>query len=357
MRQLNVTYDHIRDAQDRIRGFVDQTPLHQSPKLAAVTGAKSIWFKEENFQRTGAFKIRGVMNRMLLMTPEERRRGVVTASCGNHGLAITHVAKMLGIRACVVVPEYTISEKRVGILRNGGDLLEYGTTYDEAEAQAQKLARENDWYLIHGSEDPAIIAGHGTIGLEMLEGEENPGIDTLVVPAGGGALISGLSITAKAIQKDIQLIGVQSVASPPWYYSFRAGEIIPVTYEASLAEGLSGGIGPGCFEIVSRLVDDMVLVEEPDIAMAMAWLYEEHNLKIEGSAAVGVAALLTGCIDVKEKNVATILTGGNVDVAKFEEIFGMFGKMELVLPAVKGCTSDWMVRQKNSQKVTNMSPM
>ncbi|MXQ53923.1 threonine ammonia-lyase [Shimazuella alba] len=315
MHPLDVTYDHIREAKERIREFVNQ-----SSKLAAVTGAKSIWFKEENFQRTGAFKIRGVMSRMLLMTPEERQKGVVTASCGNHGLAVTYVAKLLGIPSWVVVPAYTISEKRVGILRNGGELLEHGTTYDEAEVQAQKLARENDWYLIHESEDPAIIAGHGTIGLEMLEGEENLSIDILIVPAGGGALLSGLSIAAKSIKKDIRIIGVQSVASPPWYYSLHAGEIVSVTYEESFGGRTQRRYRPKMFRYRE-------FVEEPHISMAMAWLYEEHNLNIEGSAAVGVAALLAGCIDVKEKNVATILSGRNVDAVKFEEIITKFGKL------------------------------
>lgn len=317
---LNVTYVDIREAQKRIDQYVNQTPLEKSPKLAAVSGARNIWFKEENHQRTGAFKFRGVLNRMLLMTKEEREKGVITASSGNHGLAVTYVAKKLGIPAQVVVPDYTIQKKRQAILDNGAELLEYGSTYDEAEAQAEFLAHHKGWIDIHGSEDAAVIAGHGTIGLEMLEGEENSQIDTLIVPAGGGGLLSGISTAAKAIRRGTRVIGVQSVASSPWYHSFYAGKMVKVTYEDSLAEGLSGGIGQGCFNIVHNLVDDIVLVQETDIAMAMAWLYKEHDLKIEGSAAVGAAALLAGYINVKDQNIGIVLTGGNVDEKVFEEL-------------------------------------
>jgi threonine dehydratase len=315
---LNVTYDDIRNAQKRIDQYVKKTPLERSPELAAVAGAKNIWFKQENHQMTSSFKIRGVLNRMLLLTEDEREKGVITASSGNHGLAVTFVAKKLGIPAQVVVPDYTIQKKRQAILNNGAKLLEYGSTYDDAETHAYLLARHNDWINIHGSEDAAVIAGHGTIGLEMLEG--NTQIDTLIIPAGGGGLLSGLSIVAKSIRKEIRVIGVQSIASSPWYHSFYSGRMVNVEYEDSLAEGLSGGIGQGCFNIVHNLVDDIVLVQESDIAKAMAWLYKEHHLKVEGSAAVGVAALLAGYISGNDQNIGIVLTGGNVDEKMFEEL-------------------------------------
>jgi threonine dehydratase len=277
--------------------------------------------KLESYQVTGAFKWRGVSNRMRLLTPEEREKGVITASSGNHGLAVTKMANMLGIPARVVVPHYTPQKKRQAIRDNGAELLEFGNTYDEAEDHVKRLAHRHNWVDIHGSEDEGIIAGHGTIGLEMLEGEENPGIDTIIVPVGGGGLLSGIATATKAIRNDIRVIGVQAVASPPWFYSLRAGKIItPDTYEDSLAEGLSGGFGRRCFEIVSDLVDDIVLVNEYDIATAMAWLYKEHSLKIEGSAAVGVAALLAGRINVEGRNVGLVLTGSNVAESEFEEI-------------------------------------
>lgn len=313
-----VRLQDIRAAAGRIYGFVKPTPLEQSLKLAEETGAFSVSLKLENCQRTGAFKIRGVSNRVLSTAEELRQKGVITASSGNHGLAVTYMANMLSIPALVVVPDYTPQKKRQAIRDNRAELLEYGSTYDEAEARAGLLAHHNGWVDIHGSEDPLIIAGHGTIALEMLEGE-NPGIDTLIVPVGGGGLLSGLATAAKAIRKDIRIIGVQSVASPPWYHSFR-GEIVEVTYKDSFAEGLSGGFGQGCFEIVRRFVDDIVLVEEDDIAAAMAWLYNEHNLKIEGSAAVGVAALLAGRVNVEGRNVGLVLTGGNVDEKEFKRI-------------------------------------
>lgn len=314
---LNVTLQDIIRAKSKIGAHISATPLLPSPALANKTEA-DVWLKVEALQTTGSFKLRGALHKLFSLSTTERERGVITASAGNHAQGIAYAAKQLGISALIVVPSTTPQTKKAGIHRHGAQLVEFGDTYDEAEEHAYALAEETGRTFVHAYEDEQLIAGQGTVGLELLQ--EKPDIDTLLVPAGGGGLICGVAVAAKAINPSIRVIGVQSHASPPWYYSFKEKKMAEVTYLDSLAEGLHGSIGEQNLELVLQVVDDFILVEESEIAQAMAWLAKEHHLMIEGSGAVGVAALLGGHVDVKGQQVAAILTGGNVDAEKLAKI-------------------------------------
>jgi threonine dehydratase len=198
-------------------------------------------------------------------------------------------------------------------------LVEHGDNYDEAEDYAYRLAKETGRTFVHAFEANEIIAGQGTVGLEALM--EEPDFDIILVPAGGGGLICGIAIAAKAINPAVKVIGIQTHASPPWYYSFRAGKLVDVEYSDSLADGLHGGITQGNLELAFKMVDDFILVEEEQVAHAMYWMAKEHHHMIEGSGAVGLAALLQGHLpDLKGKKVLTIVSGGNVDAGKLAKI-------------------------------------
>ncbi|BCU81306.1 threonine dehydratase [Polycladomyces abyssicola] len=322
---MEISVHDIFRARHHIEHFVDRTPLAPSVPLSNLIGAQ-VRFKLENYQRTGSFKPRGAINKMRMLSEEERKRGVIAASAGNHGLAVAYAAGLVGTSAQVVVPERTPKTKVAGIQRLGAELVFHGTNYDEAEEYAYRLAAENGRSFIHAYEDQHTIAGHGTIGLEILL--DWPEADVIVVPAGGGGLILGIAILAKSVRPDIRIIGVQSHASPPWYYSFRAGRMVEVTYRESLAEGLHGGIGQKIFPLVLHYVDDFVLVGEEEIAEAMCWMARQHHQRVEGSGAVGVAALRNGRIpDIAGKNVVCLISGGNVDD---ERLLGLLEAQERV---------------------------
>ncbi|GGE28726.1 threonine dehydratase [Marinithermofilum abyssi] len=315
---MQISVHDVFQARDRIKNFVIRTPLTLSGPLSEETGAK-VFLKLENHQRTGSFKPRGAVNKMESLSGEERDRGVIAASAGNHGLAVAYTARLTGTTALVVVPQNTPTTKVTGIRRLGAELVFHGNNYDESEAHAYRLSEEKGLTFIHAYEDPYTIAGHGTIGLEIML--DLPETDMIVVPAGGGGLILGIAILAKAVRPDIQIIGVQSHASPPWYYSFRAGRMMEVEYRESLAEGLHGGIGKAIFPLVLRYVDDFVLVEEEEIADAMCWMAREHHQMVEGSGAVGVAALRTGRIpNIAGKKVVCVVSGGNVDAERLARL-------------------------------------
>jgi threonine dehydratase len=272
----------------------------------------------EALQTTGSFKLRGAFTKLFSLTNEEREKGVITASAGNHAQGVAYASSHLHISALIVVPKTAPETKKAGIRRYGAELVEFGDNYDEAEAHAYELAKATGRTFVHAFEDNKIIAGQGTVGLEILL--EQPDFDTLVVPAGGGGLICGVAVAAKAINPAIRVIGVQSHASPPWYYSFKEKKLVDVTYEDSLADGLHGGITQGNLDLALQVVDDIVLVTEEEIAHAMYWLSKEHHYMVEGSGAIGVAALLHGYLDLAGQKVCTILSGSNVDAGKLARI-------------------------------------
>lgn len=315
----------ILAAAQRVQGRVLRTPLEHDALLSEQSGAE-VYLKLENLQRTGSFKLRGATNRLLTLSERERAAGVVTASAGNHALGLATAASTLGVRATVLVAT-TGSPAKIAALRRFPaewvELVLHGKDYDEAEARAIALARETGRRFVSAYNDPEIMAGQGTIAVEILE--DLPDVDVLLIPVGGGGLLAGMGCWAKAIHPAIRVIGVQSVASPQMYAAFQAGRLVTVEVQDSLADGLAGNIEPGSpmYDLARRYVDEMVLVEEREIAEAMAYSLEQQHLVVEGSGAVVIAALQHERVaGIGGKKVAAALTGRNVGVEKLRRVIG-----------------------------------
>jgi threonine dehydratase len=314
-----VTLENIQDARKAIAPFIKCTPLVQSQFLSTSCGCP-MFLKLENLQITSSFKPRGVFNKLLHLSAEEKNKGIITASAGNHGEAVAFAAQKLNHYARVVVPRTTPKIKIDGIKKYGADLVLFGETYDEAERKAKELAREDGCTYVSPYNDEFIIAGHGTIGLEILEAL--PDVDAVMVPLGGGGLISGISIAVKSMKPDVQVIGVQSKASPVMYESLKAGKIVAVekSETKSIAEGLSGNIGPITFAIVQKYVDKIVLVKEETLRHAVFLLWNYDKQVVEGSGAAAVAPVMENKPLFKDKIVIAVVTGGNIDSDLFQSI-------------------------------------
>jgi threonine dehydratase len=303
------TIDDIRAATKRIDGAVIRTPMLVSRTLSEVIGAE-VWLKFENLQFTAAYKERGALNKLLQLTPEERARGVIAASAGNHAQAVAYHAKRLGIPAVIVMPESTPTVKVTQTEGHGAKVVLYGQIVDDAFARARELALENGYVFVHAFDDPKIIAGAGTVGLEMLE--DAPDLDTIIVPIGGGGLMSGVSIAARSVRPDIELIGVEAELYPSMKCAIQHCNMPLCGY--TLAEGIAVK-QPG--ELTSRILgeyaNDVVLVSERDLERAVAMLVGIEKTVVEGAGAAGLAAMLSEPERYKGKKVATLLCGGNID--------------------------------------------
>lgn len=299
-------------ARERIIPLAHATPLLFSSVLAERTGT-AVHLKLETLQETGTFKVRGAANKLLSLSEEQRARGVITASTGNHGRAVSHVAAKLGVRAVVCLSERVPQNKVEALQRSGAELVIEGQGQDDAAERALALSKEQGLTMVHPFDDPLVIAGQGTIGLEMLD--ELPDLDTVIVPLSGGGLISGISLALKSAVPAMRVIGVSMERAPVMYHSLQAGHPVEMPEEETLADSLLGGIGLDnqyTFDIVQQLVDDVILVSEEEIARAMVFLLREHHLLAEGAGAVGVAALLAGKIAGLGENVGLVISGGNV---------------------------------------------
>lgn len=318
---MTVTLQNIKQAQKTIAPYAKSTPLVRSKFLSDLCSA-GIYLKLENLQVTHSFKIRGVINKLVTLSSEEKAMGVVTASAGNHGQAVAFGAKELGFSAKIVVPVNTPKIKIDGIKQYGAELILYGANYPEAEAKAKELASGEGCLYISPYNDELIVAGHGTVGLEILQELQN--VDAVVVPVGGGGLISGVSIAFKAEKPDVEVIGVQSEAVPIMYESLRAGKIVPPHRHQlnTIAEGLSGGIEKGSitFTIARQFVDEVMLVREESIRRAVFLLWENERQLVEGSGVVGVAMLLENSESFMGQSVAVVVSGGNIDDSLFKSI-------------------------------------
>ena len=251
------------------------------------------------------------------LTDEEKERGVITASTGNHGRAVAYVAKTIGITAVVCLSELVPQNKVAALQKLGAELVIHGQSQDEAESQARQLAEERGLTMVHPFDDPLVIAGQGTIGLELLQ--DLPEMDTVLVPLSGGGLIAGIALALKSANPSIQVVGVSMERGPVMAESLAAGKPIQLAEKPTLADGLQGGIGLNnqyTFQMVRALVDEVVLVSEETIAAAMAFALEEEHLVVEGAGAVCIAALQSGKVSEIGQNVALIISGGNVDIAQ-----------------------------------------
>jgi threonine dehydratase len=307
-----VTIADVRAAAARIGSSVLRTPL-----LPADTLAPGLWLKAESLQRMGSFKVRGAFSRMRLLTPEERARGVVAASAGNHAQGVALVARELGIRATIVMPEGAPLTKLEATRRLGAEVIQEGTTFDAAFAKARSLADNQGSVLIHAFDDDGVIAGQGTVALEILE--DLPDCARIVVPIGGGGLIAGIAAAAKGLRPDIQIIGVEAAGAAAMAESLRAGHLVNLPAIHTIADGLAvKQPAQRTFDMVRALVDDVVVVQEDEVAWAMLLLIERARLVAEGAGAASVAATLT-LPPVPGPTVA-VVSGGNVDVTMLGEI-------------------------------------
>jgi threonine dehydratase len=304
-----VTPSDILAARRRIAGIAQPTPLERSAPLSAYTGAEA-YLKLECAQVTGSFKLRGAANAILA---DGTRRPVVACSAGNHALGLAHAAALAGVEATLVVPESASPAKLAALGRYPARVLRLGASYDEAEAAALQLAHEQGLRFVSPYNHPQVVAGQGTLGAEIME--QLPGAEVLIVGVGGGGLIGGVGLWAKAMNPNIRLVGVQAESSAAMLASLRAGQIVAAPDLPTLADGLAGGIEPGSitFPLVQRVADTLLAVSEAQIAAAMRWAFHEHHLVIEGSAAVTLAALLNGLVaGIAGRQVVALLCGRNV---------------------------------------------
>ena len=305
--------EDIRQARERIRGHVVQTPCTPSESFGEMFGGHA-WFKFENLQRTGSFKERGALNRMLAIPEEERGSGVIAASAGNHAQGVAFHARRLGIPATIVMPERTPLVKVSNTERYGARVVLHGAVYDEAMAEARRIRDEEGQTLIHPFDDPGVIAGQGTIGLELLE--QCPEMEVLVVPVGGGGLIAGIAMAVKELRPEVRVVGVESSVLPAALRAREAGEPVTIPPAETIAEGIAvRRIGDNTFRLIERYVDELVTVEEEGIASAVLLLLEREKTVAEAACATTVAAVVGGRVTgLAGKHVVMVISGGNIDV-------------------------------------------
>ncbi|MFW9893067.1 MAG: threonine/serine dehydratase [Candidatus Thorarchaeota archaeon] len=313
-----INVDAIEQARERINAHIRKTPLKQSEYLSKMLEG-SIFLKLESEQITGSFKVRGALNRLMTLSPEDARLGVITASTGNHGLGVAYAAKLLGINAKVVFPINASTVKRNKMKQAGIEVIQ-DVDYDEIEPYARKLAAARDLTYVSPYNDPEIVAGAGTTGLEILEQLDD--IDAIIVPIGGGGLISGIATAIKEKCSDIEIIGVQSEVSPEVYESWVAGEWVEAEESDSLAQGLMGGVESDSItlDIIQEYVDRIMLVKEESILQAMKILYENEGLLIEGAGAASTAAILENASEFMGKRIVLVLSGGNISEDEIQNL-------------------------------------
>lgn len=307
--RLAVTIDAIRAAAKRLHGRVDRTPMRRSRALSEATGA-DIWVKYENDQYTAAFKERGALNKLLQLTDSEKKRGVIAASAGNHAQALAHHARELGVPTTIVMPRATPNVKVEQTRSRGATIVLEGETFDDAYAHALKLREERNLVFVHPFNDIEVMIGQGTTAIEMLE--DAPDLDMLVVPIGGGGLIAGMSVAAKAIKPNIRIVGVEAAMYP----SFKArmnGQSV-TTGGQTIAEGIAvKAVGELPFQVVKDLIEDIVLVDESTLERAVALYATAERTVAEGAGGAALAALIAEPERFKGKSCGLVLSGGNID--------------------------------------------
>jgi len=308
----------VEAARARLRDAIYQTPCPYSQTLSELTGARC-HVKLENLQMTGSFKERGAANLLLQLDATERRRGVVAASAGNHGLAVAFHAARLGIPAAIVMPTYAPLIKVTSARRYGAEVVLHGANFDEAYERARAMSDERGAVFVHPFDDPRVVAGQGTLGLELLE--QVDGLDAVLVPVGGGGLIAGVALAIKAHRPSVRVIGVQAAAVPAMQRSLQARERVRVPAGATIADGIAvRQCGEVTFELVARLIDEMVTVDEEELANAVQLLLEIEKTVVEGAGAAPLAALLNRPLGLDNQRVALVLSGGNIDVTMLARI-------------------------------------
>lgn len=307
-----VSLHDINQAQKRLQGFVHRTELTYSRTFSEIAG-NEIYLKNENLQKTGSFKIRGALNKMATLSDQEKQRGVIASSAGNHAQGVALGATLYGISATVVMPAGAPLAKVAATRGYGAEVALYGTAYDDAYAKARQLQAETGAVFLHPFDDPEVIAGQGTIGVEILE--DLPALDAVVVPVGGGGLISGLAVALKEMKPSVKVIGVEAAGAPCMLASMRAGRITTLNSVATIADGIAvKQPGELTFGLISKYVDEIVTVEDEEIANAILMLLERAKVVAEGAGAAPVAAILQHKLSFIGKKVAAVVSGANIDV-------------------------------------------
>jgi threonine dehydratase len=305
------TFQDVLHARRQIRPYLKPTPTYSYPAINALIGTE-VYIKHENYQPVGAFKVRGGINLVSQLSQQERERGVVAASTGNHGQSVAYAARLFDVKAIIIVPEKANPGKVAAMEGMGAQVIKHGATYDESMLHCEELAKAQGYRYIHSGNEPLLIAGVATEALEMLEDE--PGLEVIIVPIGGGSGAAGVSIVAQAVYPQIQVIGVQSEASPAAYESWRQKRMVEAP-NRTFAEGLATGVA---FElpqqIMQELLHDFMLVSEEEIMQSMVWMIERAHTLVEGAGAASLAAAYNMRDQLKGKKVGLICSGGNTSL-------------------------------------------
>ncbi|HSH44865.1 MAG TPA: threonine/serine dehydratase [Longimicrobiales bacterium] len=317
---MRPTARDILRARRTVAAVARRTPLQHSAWLSGIAG-RDVYLKLECWQRTNSFKVRGAYNAIAGLDEETRRRGLVTASAGNHGQAVALAAREFGARATIFVPLDAPETKKARIRSFGGALRETGDTYDEAAVAARTFAREEDAHYVHAFSDPAVVAGQATVGLEILE--ELPDVGDVLVPVGGGGLVAGIGIALRALAPDARTWGIQTTATSSMYDAFRAGGVVESPVGATLCDGLAGEVEEASYRRAREVVEDMALVEEASVPRAIRELFRHEVVAAEGAGAVGIAALLNDALELGDavSPIVVVVSGGNIDARRLGRIF------------------------------------
>ena len=320
MKEGFVAFKNILEANKRIKNFITKTPTYHSLVLSRRIGA-TVYLKLECFQPIGVFKVRGAVNKVCGLSQSERERGLVTASSGNHGLSVAYAAYIYGAKAIVCVPENAVEEKVKAIESYGAEIVKYGKDYDEAYLKALEIQGETEMTFVHPFNDPDVIAGQGTIGLELLE--DIPDLDAVIVPVGGGGLISGIAIAMKTMNPNIRVIGVQPEGAAAIYRSWKAGKIVEIESVDTVADGLAARKPlKTSFKIIRRHVEDILLVTDREIGEAVLALLRDAHLLVEPSGATSLAALLFKYRLKPGEKIAVIISGANISIDYLTTLIG-----------------------------------
>jgi threonine dehydratase len=331
-----LSFVDIEEARERIKDQIYLSPFPHSETISRMTGNK-VSFKLENLQLTGSFKERGALNRLLTLTPEEAQRGVIAASAGNHGMAMAYHSRRLNIASTIVMPMSAPLIKVTRVRQYGATSVLSGHDYDGALAEALRLSEERKLTFVSAFNDPWIVAGQGTIGLELYE--QNPDLDAVVVPVGGGGLIAGVALALKTLMPKIRIIGVQAEAVPSMKAALANGAPAQMPPATTIADGIAvRAVGATPFELVKSYVDEIVTVSEREIANAVLLLLEIEKTVAEGAAAVPLAALINKKLSLANKNIGLIVSGGNIDMNLISRIIetgliqdGRLGRFSIVI--------------------------
>jgi len=336
-------WEEIEAAQNKIQKIILRTPMIYSDTFSKLTG-KEVFLKLENLQKTGSFKIRGAYYKLSQLTPSMKKKGVVAASAGNHAQGVALASSILGIHSTIVMPEGVSLAKQMATQAYGGEVVLFGQNTDEALRYAKKLSGGGK-LLVHPFDDEQVIAGQGTIGLEILE--EVPGVEGIIVPTGGGGLISGIATAVRKRRPDVKVIGVQSIHAPSAFYSFKRKKIVEVRVKPTLADGIAiQRVGEITFPLIEKGVDEIVTVGENEIASAILSLMERKRVVAEGAGAAPLAAILSKRLKTRLKKIVVVISGGNIDFHLLDRIIekglaqtGRLVRMSILLRDIPGSLS------------------